>query len=384
MNGLRVTIPDAGNLRAALGLTRHAVASRTALPVLSNILLATESGRLKIAATNLELAITTWIDAVVEREGSITVDARLLGEFVNTLPSGPLDLDMDPARFSLTVRSGRDKAKVNGISSEDFPVIPGIDAGEVSYTIDAQRLLEALRLTEFSAAPDESRPILAGVLTRFEGETLTMASSDGFRMSLSESPLGWDVAERSDLIVPARAYRELAKILGDRDEEITLAITPNRSQVVARVGDVEWVSRIIDGNFPEIKPLIPKVFATSVEVSREALLQAVRRAGYFARENNDLVRLGIRTGPDDLTPGSIEISANAAERGNSESYVDAGVTGLGLEIAFNGKYLTEVLSVMRHGQVWLGLNGANSAGVIRPAGSDAYTHMIMPMIVPGK
>ena len=361
----------------------RAVASRTALPVLSNVLIATDEGRIRIAATNLEIGVTTWIEGNIEEEGRITVDARLLGEFVNTLPSGEVKLSVDPTRFSLTVQSGRDKAAINGIDAEDFPVMPTITDDGFTVELDAQRLRDAINLIEFAAATDESRPILAGVLTRFEATTLMLASSDGFRMAVNESPLDADAGERQDIIVPARAYRELSRIIGDFDESVHLAITPNRSQVLVRIGDTEWVSRLIDGTFPDIKQIVPKEFSTRIDLSREALLQAVRRAGYFARENNDVVRFQVQPGDDDLTPGSVEISANAAERGNSQSYVDASVTGPAIQIAFNGRYLIDVLSQLKHGQVMLGFNGANQAGVIRPSGSDAYAHVIMPMVIGG-
>lgn len=371
------------NLQRALGRVARAVASRTALPVLSNVLISTDEGRIRIAATNLEIGVTTWIDGNIEEEGRITVDARLLGEFVNTLPAGSVSLTVDPTRFSLTVQSGRDKAAINGIDAEDFPVLPTITEDGFSVALDAQRLRETINLIEFAAATDESRPILAGVLTRLDGDMLMLASSDGFRMAVHESPLDQPVEERQDIIVPARAYRELSRIIGDFDEPIRLAITPNRSQVLARLGDTEWVSRLIDGTFPDIKQIVPKEFATRIDLSREALLNAVRRAGYFARENNDVVRFTVQPGEDDLTPGSVEISANAAERGNSQSFVDTSVTGPAIQIAFNGRYLVDVLSVLKHGQVMFGFNGTNQAGVIRPSGNDAYAHVIMPMVIGG-
>jgi DNA polymerase-3 subunit beta len=175
----------------------------------------------------------------------------------------------------------------------------------------------------------------------------------------------------------------LARIIGDADGSIRLAVTPNRSQVLARVGDTEWVSRLIDGTFPDVRQIVPKDLATRVDIGRESLLQAVRRAGYFARENNDVVFLTVQPGEDDLTPGSVEVSANAADRGNSQSFVDASVTGNELRVAFNSHYLTDVLSVLRTGQVMIGLNGANAAGIVRASGSEDCTHVIMPMVIGG-
>lgn len=372
------------NLQRSLGRVGRAVASRTSLPVLSNVLLATDGDRLKIAATNLEIGVTTWIDADIQVEGRITIDARLLNEFVNTLPSGGVDLTVDTSRMALTIQSGRDQASINGIDAEDFPPIPTIGDESFGVEIEAQNLRELISLVEFAAATDDSRPVLAGVLTRFEGDKVLLASADGFRMAVNEGALSAPVAERTDLIVPARSYRELGRIIGDFDEPIRLAVTPNRSQIMARVGDTEWVSRLIDGTFPDVRQLVPKEFSTRVDLSREVLLNAVRRASYFARENNDVVRFVVSPGEDDLTPGNVEVTANAAERGNSHSFVDASVTGGDVQIAFNSRYLADVLSVLKHGQVMIGLNGTTQAGVLRPSGSDAYTHVIMPMVIGGQ
>jgi DNA polymerase-3 subunit beta len=372
------------NLQRALGRVSRAVATRTTLPVLSNVWIGTDDGRLKIAATNMEIGVTTWIDASVEQEGQITVDARLLSEFVNTLPAGEVRLELDPDRLVLTVRAGRDKAAINGIDAEDFPVITSMKAADVTVTIPAQTLRERISLVEFAAASDESRPVLAGVLTRFDGDSMMLASADGFRMAVAEGPSGTTVDERIDVIVPARSYRELARLIGDTEEDIQLAVTANAAQILARFGDTEWVSQLIDGTFPDVKQIVPREFGTRVDVGRDSLLNAVRRASYFARENNDVVRLAIHSGEDDMTPGSVEVTANAAERGNSESFVDASIAGGELQIAFNSRYLSDVLGVLKHGTVTLGLNGANQAGVVRPSGGDHYSHVIMPMVIGGQ
>lgn len=372
------------NLQRALGRVGRAVASRTSLPILSNVLIATDGDRLRVAATNLEIGITTWIEADIQEEGRITIDARLLNEFVNTLPPGSVDLTVDPARMSLAVQSGRDQASINGIDAEDFPPMPTVGEEGFGIEVGAQSLRDLISLVEFAAATDDSRPVLAGVLTRFDGDKVMLASADGFRMAVNEGQLEQPVDERVDLIVPARSYRELARIIGDNDEPIHLAVTPNRSQIMARVGDTEWVSRLIDGTFPDVRQIVPREFSTRVDLSREVLLNAVRRASYFARDNNDVIRIVVSPGEDDLTPGNVEVTANAAERGNSHSFVDASVNGGEVQIAFNSRYLADVLSVLRSGQVMIGLNGTTQAGVIRPSGSDAYTHVIMPMVIGGQ
>lgn len=368
-------------LQRALGQVSRAVATKTALPVLSNVLLATDEGRLKIAATNLEIGITTWIPAQVEEEGKITVDARLLGEFVNTLPNDTVQLTSDRVRFSLAVQCGRDKAAINGIDADDFPVIPTVTGEAFTAVVEPQLLREMIGQVELAAAADDSRPVLAGVLTRFEGTTLTLAAADGFRLAVRQAEMPDAVESKFDVIVPARAYRELARIIGDSTDPLTLAITPNQSQLLVRVGETEFLSRLIEGTFPDFRQIIPREFGTTVEVGREAFVNAVRRSSYFARDNNDVVRITVKPGDGDLDPGTIEISATAAERGNSQSFVDSSVSGPELQIAFNARYLSDVLGVIRQGQVLLGMNGGNQAGVVRAAGAEDYTHVIMPMVI---
>lgn len=371
------------NLQRALAQVSRAVATKTALPVLSNVLLSTDDGRLRIAATNLEIGITTWVGASIDEEGKITVDARLLSEFVNTLPNAPVQLSVEAPRTVLAVQSGRDKAGINGIDAEDFPVIPSLDAEGEAFAaeVDPQALREMIAQVEFAAATDESRPVLAGVLARFEGSSLTLASADGFRLAVRQGELTQPVPERLDTIVPAKALRELARIIGDQTEPIRIAITPNRSQLLVRVGETEFLSRLIDGTFPDFKQIIPREFGTRLEMGRDALLNAVRRAGYFARDNNDVVRLTVHPGEEEFMPGTVEVSATAAERGNSQSFVDASITGPETQIAFNARYLADVLGVLKQGQVMIGMNGTNQAGVLRAVNLEDYTHVIMPMVI---
>jgi DNA polymerase-3 subunit beta len=234
---------------------------------------------------------------------------------------------------------------------------------------------------ELAAAADDSRPVLAGVLTRFEEQTVTLAAADGFRLAVRTGELKEPVSSKFDVIVPARAYRELARIIGDHADPLTLTITPNQSQLLVRVGETEFLSRLIEGTFPDFRQIVPKEFATQVHIGRDAFMNAVRRSSYFARDNNDVVRVIVRPGNGDLDPGTIEISATAAERGNSQSFLDSTVTGPELQIAFNARYLSDVLGVIRQGNVMIGMNGGNQAGVVRPADSEEYTHVIMPMVI---
>jgi DNA polymerase-3 subunit beta len=368
-------------LQRSLSQVSRAVATKTTYPVLSNVLIEAEGDSLKLAATNQEIGISTSIPAQVAEAGRMTVDARLLSEFVNTLPAEPVRLSNDQGRLVLKVQGMGADAEINGIDADEFPLMPQPEAGGYTATVDPQVLREMIGLVEFAAASDDSRPVLAGVLIRFDEDRLTMASADGFRLAVREGLLAAPVSERLDIIVPARAMRELSRILGDRTEPVELTVTPNRGQLVVSTGDTTFSSRLIDGTFPDFRQIIPREFATEIELSREEFLTAVRRAGFFARDNNDVVRIGAKVSADELAPGQVQVSATAAERGSSQSEMTAAVNGPEGQIAFNSRYLLDVLSVLRTGRVVLGMNGSNQAGVLRPLESTDYTYVIMPMVI---
>jgi DNA polymerase-3 subunit beta len=368
-------------LQRTLAQVSRAVATKTTYPVLSNVLIDADGDMLKLAATNQEIGITSVIPAQVVEPGRVTVDARLLSEFVNTLPPDPVRLSMEPGRLTLRVNGVGADAEINGIDAEEFPVLPQVDAGAYTARVDPQVLREMISQVEFAAASDDSRPVLAGVLVRLEDDRITMAAADGFRLAVRDAELASPVPDRLDIIVPARALRELARIVGDRSDPIELTITPNRAQLVVHSGETEFYSRLIDGTFPDFRQIVPREFATRLEVGRDDFLAAVRRAGFFARDNNDVVRLSAKAAADELAPGNLEVSATAAERGSSQSHVPAAISGPEGEIAFNSRYLIDMLSILRTGRVMIGMNGANQAGVVRPLESENYTYVIMPMVI---
>ena len=368
-------------LQRGLSLVSRAVATKTTFPVLGNVLIETADDSLKLAATNQEIGITCWVTAHVEEPGRVTVDARLLSEFVNTLPAGTVRLTADPGRIALKVHGTGADAEINGIDADEFPVSPrSEDQGYVAQ-VDPQALREMIGQVEFAAATDDSRPVLAGVLMRFEDSRAVFAAADGFRLAVREGELLAPVPERLDVIVPARALRELARIIGDRSDPVELTVTPNKGQLVVKTEDVEFHSRLIDGTFPDFRQIVPREFATRLELGRDEFLTAVRRAGFFARDNNDVVRLKASAGNDELMPGSVEVSATAAERGSSQSEIQAAVHGPEGQIAFNSRYLLDVLGVLRSSRVMLGMNGSNQAGVVRALDTDAFSYVIMPMVI---
>lgn len=369
------------DLHRALAVVSRAVATRTALPVLSNVLLDAEGDLLKIAATNMEIGIATGIPADISTPGKITVDARLLADFVNALPAGNVALTADLSRFSILVESGRDTATINGLDPEDFPVIASLSPDTPALSLDPQVIREMISQVEFTAASEESRPVLAGVLIRFTGDRLVLAAADGFRLSVREDRMLTPFDENLDVIIPARAVRELARILGEAKEPFQIQITPSHSQFLARVGDTEFVSRMVDGAFPDYQRIIPRDFSTVVTVDRDTLLNAVKRSSFFARDSNDVLKMTVNSDETSDEPGTIEVSATAAERGSNQSVIDAGISGPSMKIGFNTRFLHDVLAALKSEQAEVSMNGQNQAAVIRSPGDESYTNVIMPMMI---
>jgi len=367
------------NLSKGLGIVGRAVATRTTLPITNNILLATDEGRLKLAATNLEIAISCWLGAKVEEEGAITIPARLLTDFVNSLPNERVDMTLSPRTRTLELKCARFEGRINGVEAEEFPPIPSIGEG-ITTKIDAEALRLAITQVAFAAATEETRPVLTGVHSEFDGDRLTLAAADGFRLAVHKAPLAAPVAERAEVIIPARALSELHRLLTDEEEPIEVTINPQRSQVLFRLKDVEMVSQLIQGAFPNYTQLIPQSYVTRAEMSLSEFAKATRTASIFAREGSAIVRLLIVPG-EELAPGRIVLSARAEEVGDNVGEVDATVEGEEARIAFNSKYLSDVLGVLRQDRVVLEISSPSSPGVIRPVGVDNYVHVVMPMFV---
>ena len=368
------------NLSRGLGIVGRAVATRSPLPVTSNVLLATDDARLKLAATNLDIAITCWVQAKVEEDGATTVPARLLGEFVGSLPNDRVDMKLNERQRSLNLKCGPFEANVKGIDADEFPPIPPVGS-EAPIVLEAKAFHDAIEQVAFAAATDDSRPVLAGVSMSFDGDRLTLAAADGFRLAVREMTLPEPVGDRIDIIVPARAMTELARVMSDDDETLRINVTPNRSQVLFSLPNVQLVSRLIEGTFPNYRQIIPAKHTTRVVVSTKEFLGATRIASFFARDSANIVRLQATPG-EQLAPGRLTVAATAAEVGDTVGGIDAAIEGDEAQIAFNAKYLTDVLSVLGESQVALEVTSPSSPGVVRPSGSDnGYTHVIMPMHV---
>ncbi|MGD0795398.1 MAG: DNA polymerase III subunit beta [Dehalococcoidales bacterium] len=367
------------NLNRGLSIVGRAVATRTTLPITNNVLLATDEGRLKLVATNLEMAISCWIGAKVEDEGSITVPARLLTEFVSSLPSDTIAINLSPQTKTLGLKCARFEARISGVDAKDFPPIPNIDDG-ITTKIEVEALRQGINQVVFAAATEESRPVLTGVDAQFDGDKLTLAAADGFRLAVLKLPIKSKVSPKTEIIIPARTMTELNRLIGDQEETIDITLNPNKSQVLFRMKSIELVSQLVQGTFPNYSQLIPKSYNTRVIVNKDEFLRATKTASIFARDGSGIVRLVVTPGSESA-PGKISVSARSEEIGDDVGEIDATVEGDDSKIAFNGRYLTDVLSVLKESQVALETTSPSSPGLIRPVGSDNYTHVVMPMFV---
>ena len=367
------------NLSQGLGVVGRAVATRTTLPITNNILLATDQSRLKLAATNLEIAITCWIGAKVDEEGAITIPARLLTDFVSSLPSERVELSLSPKARSLQLKCARYEARINGLDANDFPPIPKVADG-VSAKVDPEALRVAIAQVVFAAATEETRPVLTGVHAEFEANRITLAAADGFRLAVHGMPAATSVTEKAAVIIPARSLNELNRLLGDQSEPVEVLVNAARSQVLFRLKSAEMVSQLIQGTFPNYAQLIPQSHTTRAVVDLREFTRATRTASIFARDGSGIVRLQMTPG-EGAAAGKMTISARAEEVGDHLGEIDATVEGEAAKIAFNGRYLSDVLGVLRQDQVALETTSPSSPGVIRPVGVDNYVHVVMPMFV---
>ncbi len=369
-------------LNEGLAAVGRVVAARSTLPVLGNVLLQTDGGQLKLAATNLELTVVCWVGAKVEEEGAITLPARLLADYVGLLSAGePLQVELKGKKAHLAC--GRFEANISGIDAEEFPAIPSV-AGGTSLKLAAPKLKEAIGQVVFAAAPDDSRPVLAGVLMTVGGGKLTLAAADGFRLAVRKVDLGDAEVPDITMIVPAKALTEVARGLPSDDEvEVEIAVTPDQSQVLFRHRQAEVVSRLIEGQFPDFNRIIPRETKTRVTLQTADFLRATKAAQVFARDNSMIVRLNLvpAEGGDEAL-GKVTVAATSAEIGDNTGDVDASVEGDAMQVAFNGRYLRDALEALDASQAFLEVTGPASPGLIRPAsGPNGYIQVIMPMHV---
>ena len=358
------------NLSRGLQTIMRAIPTKSSLPILSNVLISTEKGRLKLSATNLETAIVTHINASIDEEGSTTVPARLLRDFVTNLPAG--NIKATETDEILTISSKSTKSKLNGSSANDFPALPDFPKKLDSLKLDPTIFDEIMGLVSFASGMDTSRPIFTGVYINFSKNKLTVACTDGFRLSEKTLSIKSNLDDFT-VVIPTKTLVEVAKIFATSIEPIEFVLNKDENLALFKSEDTMIATRILDGEYPDYKRIIPSESMVKVEFISEEFAEAVRLTSVFAQLGNNTIK--VRFDPE----GSIKVTSLSEETGQHESNLKADVDGDLIEIAFNAKYLLDFLQNVKSEKVNFSTNGNVAPCMFLPEGYKDFVHIIMPM-----
>src|ERR671933_1907650 len=356
-------------LAQKLGVVARAVSTRASVQILSGVLLRAENGRLHLAATDMELSLRSSVEAQVDGEGAVVVPGRLLVDLVRLLPTDEVTFEHRAEEGVVHVVCGPSSSTLHTYAAEDFPRLPDLDAVG-TFTVEREALLDTISRVARSASRDESRPVLTGILVRFEGGKLVMAATDSYRLSVKETPLEGDLPEL-EAIIPARALAELSRIAQSGD---TVELGVHENQVVFAADDVWLTTRRIDGQFPNYKQLLPETFEHEVTLPRSELLDAVRRVAVMAQRNSPL-RLR-------FAEGELTLLAQTQDVGEARESLPVGFNGEPMEIGFNADFLREGIESVSADEIQLRLISPLRPGLIRAEG-DEFWYLIMPIRIAG-
>lgn len=378
---MKVLIPQ-NELIKTLMVSSRSLLNKANLPILSNVLLNATSNKMEIITTNLETATKAVVGCKVEAEGRVTVPGRAFWEYVSQLPS--MDVVIEKLGEEVVLSTKGYKARFATLPPEEFPAIPKISGGK-SLKVEVGGFLEGAARVAFSAAQDESRPILTGVLCEISKKGMTMVATDGYRLSYHVVQIeGGEPLVGVKIVVPAKTIIEVSKIIGEvcAEEEgrkVSIVVADNLSQVNFGIGDVEFTSRLIEGEFPGWQKIIPSTFASKAIITKQDFINVVKAASIFARESGSIVRLKIDPSKS-AGAGTLGVSAATAQVGSSDAEVVVRLEGKGGEIAFNFRYLLDALSVIDGEEVVFEMNESLNPGRLTPPeGKDKFFHIIMPV-----
>jgi len=353
------------NLSKALGTVARVANSRNTLPILSNVLLKTDNNRLSIAATNLDIAITHFVGSKIETEGSITVPARLMQDFVSSLPDSVLKLELNDNKLSIT--TDQYQSSINGMSAEEFPIMPAISGG-VNWKLPAVDFKKALSEVVFAASSDDSRPVLTGVYFHSDSANVVAAATDSYR--LAEYKLGRNKSP-INFLLPASAANDLLRIISDTDKEVS--VIHDDQQVLFQAGDITLVARLLEGNYPDYRKLIPTKFTTIAKLKRADFINIAKVSSLFARESAGSITIKV-----DKQSKSVSINAIASQLGENTATAEAVVTGGG-EVTLNSRYLIDALNGFGSEDIEFCFNGKLEPCILRSPEEANYLHLVMPL-----
>lgn len=369
----------------ALIFSGKSLLSKSNLPILSNLLITAEKGKVEILSTNLETATRVTVGGKCDREGKITISGKTLLEFVSQLP--PEEVVFEVLGEEVAVTSGSFKARMVTMAAEEFPAIPKIEKG-TAFKVEGFVLARCIDEVTFSAAQDEGRPILTGVLWEIEKDKLKMVATDGYRLSFDEITISGPKDFSAKIIVPSRALVEVAKIISEKaggderdqkTENMEITVADNQNQINFKIGEIEFTSRLIEGEYPAWQKVIPSSFASRAKISREEFVKIVRIASIFARDGGGIIKLKFEVDSKEKSRGLLTISGNAAQVGSSDSQIGVDLSGPGGEIAFNFRYLLDVLSVISADEISFEMVESLNPGKISFSEAPHFFHIIMPV-----
>jgi len=353
------------NLSKALGTVARIANSRNTLPILSNVLIKTVDNRLCVSATNLDIAISHYIGAKIDKNGSITVPARLMQDFVSSLPDSVLKLELSSHKLSIV--TDKYQSTINGIVADDFPVMPAISGG-VKWKVSANGFKKSLSQVVVAASADDTRPILTGVYFHQRTGEVVAVATDSYR--LAENKLGKN-KQAINFLVPASAISDVLRIIGDNDKEVV--ITHDDQQVSFETGEVTLVARLIEGNYPDYRKLIPTKFATTAKLKKADFSNITKVSSLFARESAGSITIKVDKGEK-----QVSINAIASQLGENTAKAAAEISGGG-EVTLNSRYLIEALAALSGADVEFCFNGKLEPCVLRSTAEPGYLHLIMPL-----
>lgn len=353
------------NLSKALNTVARVANTRGTLPILANVLLKTTNNRLSIAATNLDIAITQYCGAKVKEEGSITIPARLMQDFISSLPPSVINLELDDNKLHIT--TDQYQSVINGVAAEDFPVMPAIEDGK-ELLLPGADLKRSLQQVVFAASNDEARPVLTGVYFHSDGERLRMAATDSYRLA---SKALVEKATDIDLLIPVSAMQDVLRIVSDFSESVSIVY--NDQQVLFKAGEVELVARLIDGKYPDYQKLIPSDFANTARVKRADLINITKVSSLFARESAGSIKIAT-----DEDKGTLSIRSIASQVGENTASADGKISGSS-EVTINSRYLLDALNAFHSEDISFSFNGKLDPVVLSDPSEKDYTHLIMPL-----
>ncbi|MDD2732053.1 MAG: DNA polymerase III subunit beta [Candidatus Pacebacteria bacterium] len=364
-------------LKEGLNIVERVSSKSLSLPILNNILISTEKNFLNLAATDLEVGINWWVLAKIEKEGKITIPSRLFSSFINLLPNKKIDIKEE--KNNIFIECENYNTQIKGISADEFPIIPKINEGE-SVSFDINLFCQSVNQVVDIPVLSTTRPEISGVYFYFNKNLITITATDSFRLGEKKIFLknSFNLKKEYSLIIPQRAVKEIINIFGEKKGELKVYFSTNQIMFESFMEETEHsqiqlVSRLIEGEYPNYKEIIPSKYATQIILDKNEFLNQIKAASLFSGKANEVK---IKSGSGDKT---IEISSQSSELGSNKSLIPAKIKGESVDISFNYRFLLDGILNIKSSEIIFELNSDSGPGVLKPVGDDSYIYVVMPI-----